>query len=112
MYKTILLPKILDTSAVWWPMVERVEVKTLLRSLQGGYLRAAEGSMRTTITKALVVALCQVPLDLAATGAAGLTAHRLKCQGEWKDIGLGHTKLNFLQKHPSIFNQDKIQKKY
>jgi hypothetical protein len=42
-------------------------------------------------------------MDLAAIGAARLTAYRLKCQGEWRDTGLGHTKLNFLQK---------IQKKY
>ena len=58
---------------VWWPMVSRVEIRNLLRSLQGNYLRAAAGSMKMTPTKALEVALCQAPLDLAAIEAAGLT---------------------------------------
>jgi hypothetical protein len=62
-------------------------------------------------TEALDVALCQTPLDLAAIGAARLTAYRLKCQGEWRDAGLGHTKLNFLWKNPFTLSQDKILKK-
>jgi hypothetical protein len=45
-------------------------------------------------------ALCQASLDLAAIEAARLTAYRLKCQEEWKNTGLGHTKLEFLKKYP------------
>ena len=55
------------------------------------------GSTKTTPTEALEVVLCQTPVDLAAIEAAGLTAYRSKCQGEWRDTGLGRTKLNFLQ---------------
>jgi hypothetical protein len=44
--------------------------------------------------------------------AEGLTAYRLKCQGEWTNTGLGHTKLKVLQKHPFTLNQDRILKKY
>ena len=82
MYKANLLPKLLYAAVVWWPMVNRVEIRKLLRSLQGNYLRAAVGSMKITPMEALEVALCQTPIDLAATGAAGLTAYRLKCQRE------------------------------
>jgi hypothetical protein len=45
-YKAILLPKL-----------HRVETRNLLRSLQGNYLRAAVGAMKTTPTEALEVAL-------------------------------------------------------
>jgi hypothetical protein len=79
-------------------MVSRVEARNLLRSLQGSYVRTAVGSMKTTPTQALEVALCQTPLDIAATEAAGFAACRLKCQGEWRNTCLGHTKLKFLQK--------------
>jgi hypothetical protein len=40
------------------------------------------------------------------------TAYRLKCQGEWRNAGSGHTKLAFLQKYPYTLNQDRILKKY
>jgi ribonuclease HI len=46
------------------------------------------------------------------TEAAGLTAYRLKCQGEWRNAGSGHTKLAFLQKYPYTLNQHRILKKY
>jgi hypothetical protein len=59
----------------------------------------------------LEAALCQIPLDLATTEAAGLTAYRLKCQGEWRNTGLGHTNHDFLQKYPFTLNQDRILKK-
>jgi hypothetical protein len=68
--------------------------------------------MKTTPTKALEVALCHTPLDPAAIEAAGLTAYRLKCQGEWRDTGLGHTKHNFFQKSLFTLNQNRILKKY
>jgi hypothetical protein len=56
--------------------------------------------METILTEAQEVVLCQTPLDLAAIEAAGLTVYRSKCQGEWSDTGLGHTKFNLLQKYP------------
>ena len=43
--KPILLPKLLYAATVWWPMVSRVEITNLLRSLQANYLRAAVGAM-------------------------------------------------------------------
>jgi hypothetical protein len=49
---------------------------------------------------------------LAAIEAAELTAYRLKCQGEWRNTGLGHTKLAFFQKYPYTLKQDRILKKY
>jgi hypothetical protein len=64
--------------------------------------------MKMTPTEALEVALHQAPLDLAIIEAAGLTVYRLKCQREWRNTGLGHTKLKFLQKYPYILNQDRI----
>jgi hypothetical protein len=62
--------------------------------------------------EALEVALYQTPLELAAIETAGLTAYRLKCQGELRNAGLSHTKLEFLQKCPYTLNQDRILKKY
>jgi ribonuclease HI len=93
-------------------MASKVEIRNLLRSLQGNYLRAAVGAMKMTPMEALEVALYQAPLDLAAIEAAGLTAYRLKCQGEWRNMGLGHTKLEFLQKYSYTLNQDRILEKY
>jgi hypothetical protein len=111
-YKTVLLPKLLYASVVWWPMVSRVETRILLQSLQGSYLRAAVGSMKMTPMEALEVTLCQTPLDLGAIEVTGLTAYRLKCRTEWRNIRLGHTKLEFLQKYPFTLNQDRNLKKY
>jgi ribonuclease HI len=93
-------------------MVSRVELRNLLQSLQCNYLRAAVGAMKTTPTETLEAALYQAPMDLAAIEAAGLTAYRLKCQVEWRNTGLGPTKLKFLQKYPYTIKQDKILKKY
>jgi hypothetical protein len=93
-------------------MVSKVETRDLLRGLQGNYLRAVVGAMKTTPTEALEVALYQAPLDLAAIETAELNAYRLKCQGEWRNAGSGHTKLAFLQKYSYILNQDRILKKY
>jgi len=83
-----------------------------LRRLQGSYLRAAVGSMKTTTTEALEVALCSTPLDLAVTRAARFTAYRLICKGEWRNTELGHRKPEFLQKYPFTLKQDRIHKKY
>jgi hypothetical protein len=68
--------------------------------------------MKTTCTEALEVALCQTPQVLAATEVVGLAACRLKCLGEWRDTGLGHLKLECLQKYPFTLNQDRILNKY
>jgi hypothetical protein len=94
----------------WWPMVSRLEVRNLLQSLQGSYPRVAVGSMKTTPTEVLEVALCLNPLDLAVTGSARFTAYRLNYQGEWRNTGLGHTKLEFFQKYPLKLAQDQILK--
>ena len=54
-------------------MVSRVEIRNLLRSLQGDYLRAVVRAMKTTPTEVLEVALCWTSLDLPAIAAVGLT---------------------------------------
>jgi hypothetical protein len=77
-------------------MASRMETRNLMRSPQGSYLRAAMGSMKMTHMEALEVVLCHTPLNLAAIEAVGLAAYRLKCQGEWRNTGLGHVKLEFL----------------
>jgi len=87
-------------------MVSRVEARNLLQSLQGSYPRVAVGSIKATTTEVLEVALSLNSLDLAVTGASGFTACRLNCQGEWQNTGLGHTKLEFFQKHPLKLTQD------
>jgi hypothetical protein len=112
MYKTVLLPQILYASVVWWLMVSRVEVRNLLQSLQGSYPKVAVGSMKTTPTEVLEVALCLNPLNLAVTGAARFTAYGLNRQGEWRNTGLGHRKLELFQKHPLKLTKDRILKKY
>ncbi|XP_020296446.1 uncharacterized protein LOC109861283 [Pseudomyrmex gracilis] len=48
---------------------------------------------KTTPTEALEVALCIPPLRLTVISAAKLTAYRLRCVGEWRDFGVGHTRL-------------------
>jgi hypothetical protein len=64
-------------------------------------------SLKITPTQALEAALCQISLDLAAIEAAEFTVYRLKCQGEWRNTGLSHTKLDFLQKCPFTLHQDR-----
>lgn len=75
-------------------MVSRVEAKNPLRSLQDSYPRAAVGSVKTTPTEAPEVALCLPSLYLSVIGAAGFTVYRFKCQGEWRNAGLGNRIVN------------------
>jgi len=91
--------------------VEKVGTRNLLKSLQGCYLRAAMGAMRTTPTEALEIALCLPPLDRFIISTAKLSAYRLKCEGEWRGQHLGHTRLSFLHKHPFSLLQDRIPRK-
>ncbi|XP_032687101.1 uncharacterized protein LOC116851611 [Odontomachus brunneus] len=92
--------------------MERVGAKNLLKSLQGSYLRAVTGTMRTTPTEALEIALCYSPLGQLIKYQARRTAYRLRCQGEWKDTCLGHTRLGLSQKYPFMLKQDRIPRKH
>jgi len=112
MHRAIMLPKTLYVSVVCWPMVSRAEAKNLLQSLQGSYLRAAVESVKNTPIEAMEVALCLTPLALAVIWANRFTAYRLKHQGEWRNTGLGHIKLEFLQKYPLTLKQDRFLIKY
>lgn len=112
LYRAILLPRLLYASVVWWPRVEKGEAKNLLRSLQGNYLRAVTGSMETTPTEMLEVALCIHPLDLNIIKTASLTAYRLKCRDEWRDIRLGHIRLRWLSSYHLTQPQDKTVRKH
>jgi hypothetical protein len=107
MYKAILLAKLLYASVVWWPKQGGGKEPAAKHS----YVRAAVPSMKTTLTEVLEIALYQTPLHLAAIGAAGLVAYSLKCQEEWRDAEVGHTKLDFLRKYPFTLNQDKNPEK-
>ena len=111
-YKTVLRPRLLHAAVIWWHRVTKVEARNLLNGLQGSYLRAVAGTMKTTPTEALGIAHNVTPLDLKIMYAARSTAYRLFCQGEWKDNGLGHTRLGFLQKHPFNLKQDRIPRKF
>jgi hypothetical protein len=111
-YKAVLLPQILYDSVVWWPVVSKVEAMNLLWSLQSSYMRAAVGSTKITPIEALEVALYLNPLNLAVIGAARFTAYRLKCRTEWRNMGLGQLKNEFLQEYPFKLKQDRILKKY
>ncbi|XP_029173397.1 uncharacterized protein LOC114942243 [Nylanderia fulva] len=68
--------------------------------------------MRTTPTEALEIALSVTPIGLAVIKSANITAYRLKCQGEWRNTGLGHTRLGLLQKYPIEGKQDRTTRKY
>ncbi|XP_032689440.1 uncharacterized protein LOC116852838 [Odontomachus brunneus] len=111
LYKAVLLPRLTYAAVVWKSRVEKVEARNLLRSLQGNYLRALAGVMRTTPTEALEVALCVPPLDRIIICMARLTAYRLKCQGEWRGGGR-QIGLELLQESPFTLRQDRIPKKY
>lgn len=60
----------------------------------------------------LEVALCLTPLDIAVIAAARFTSYRLRCEGEWRNTGLGHMKLEFFQKYPFRLKQNRILRKY
>ena len=77
-----------------------------------GKKKAIAGAMRSTPTEALEIALNVTPLDLKIMYAARSTAYRLACQCEWKDNGLGHAKLDFLQRHPFKLKQNRIPKRF
>lgn len=89
-----------------------METRNLLKSLQGNYLRALVGAMRTTPTEALETALCIPPLDLVIICNAQLTAYRLKCQGEWIERRVGHSNLKIFLNRPFTLKQDRIPRKY
>jgi len=82
LYKMVLLLKLTYAAIVWWPRVERMESRNLLKSQQGSYLRVtATRAMRSTPTEALETALCSPPLNQAIICLARIAAYRLKCQG-------------------------------
>ena len=90
--------------------MSKVEAMNLLWSLQSSYMRAAVGSTGITPTEAVEAALCLTPLILAVIGAARFNAYRLKYGGEWRNMGLGYSKIEFLQKYPSTLKQDRVLK--
>ncbi|XP_071577352.1 uncharacterized protein [Temnothorax nylanderi] len=110
LYRAVLLPRLLYASVIWWPRTRKVEARNLLKSLEGSYLRAAVGAMKTTPTEALEIALCVPPL--AVENAARNTAYKLKCQGEWRNTGLGHTRLGLLHKYHFTLKQDRTLRRY
>jgi len=77
----VLLPRLTYAAVVWWPRVEKVEVRNLPKSLQSSYLRVAI-AMKSTPIEALEVALCYPPLDQLIACSARLTAYRFKYQGK------------------------------
>ncbi|XP_011686394.1 PREDICTED: uncharacterized protein LOC105449095 [Wasmannia auropunctata] len=81
-YETVLLPRLTYAAVAWWPRVEKVAARNLLKSLQGNYLRAVVGAMKTIPTEALEVALCLPPLDQNIIYLARLIAYRFMCQEE------------------------------
>ncbi|XP_043271193.1 uncharacterized protein [Venturia canescens] len=112
LYRAILLPRLKYAAVVWWPAVGRVAYGQRLTSLQGNYLRAGAGVMRTTPTAALEVAFGLLPLNIDITGQAKLTAYRLICMGTWRSTGTGHTDLGLSQRSPFSLQQDKIPRKF
>ncbi|XP_023288761.1 uncharacterized protein LOC111674059 [Orussus abietinus] len=111
-YEAVLVPRVTYAVVIWWPRVERVGARNLLRSLRGGFLRTAAGAMKTTLTEALEVALGLLPLDLRILAQARIAAYRLKCQGEWMPTGTSHTGLRFLNGPLFTATQDQIPQKY
>jgi hypothetical protein len=85
MYKTVFLPQILYASVVWWPVVSRVAIRNLLRSLQVSNQNAAVESMKTKPTETLEAAICSTFLYIAVFGVARFPAYRVNCQGEWRN---------------------------
>ncbi|XP_018407336.1 PREDICTED: uncharacterized protein LOC108783293 [Cyphomyrmex costatus] len=76
----VLLLRLTYAAVVWWSRAEKVEARNLLKSLQGGYLRATTEAMKTTPTEALQVALSIPPLNQMIKYTARQIAYRLKCQ--------------------------------
>jgi hypothetical protein len=68
--------------------------------------------MKTTPTEALKTATSFNSLEFGFIGAARFIAYRLNCQGEWRNTGFGHTKLECLQKCPSTLKEDRTLKEY
>ncbi|XP_020289696.1 uncharacterized protein LOC109857614 [Pseudomyrmex gracilis] len=95
-YKAVLVLKLTYAAVVWWPRVEKMESKNLLKNLQGNYLRAAVGTMRTTPTETLEVALCIPPLRLTIISATEYAEYarwtrfsiNLTTRANWKNRNL------------------------
>ncbi|XP_011311581.1 uncharacterized protein [Fopius arisanus] len=94
LYKMVLLQRLMSAAVVWWLTAERAEVRNRLKALQGNFLRAATGAMKTTPTDALEAVLDLPPLGLLLVGKAELTAYRLVCPGEWIPARAAYTELN------------------
>ena len=111
-YETVLLPRFLYASVVWWHRTSKESIKKQLQSLQGIVLRGVTGAMRTTPTIALETALDITPLDLRVKERAWITAYRLKCLGLWRRTGLGHTRIDIFKRPVFQCKQDKTLKVY
>jgi len=68
--------------------------------------------MKITPMETLEIVLCFSFLYQLIFCFTRLTAYRFKCQGEWKDAGLGHIRLGFFQNYPFTEKQNRIPKKY
>jgi hypothetical protein len=77
MYKATFLTQTLYESMVLWPMVSRMDARSLLPSLQGSYLRAAVEYIQTKRTQPLKVTLC--PSGFSGLVVSMLASDTLDC---------------------------------
>jgi len=91
--------------------MKKVEAKNLLKNLQSSYLRAV---MNRSHEIHFNRGARSDPLFTSGSAyhLFNQTAYRLKCQGEWRDAGLDHTRLGVFQKYPFTEKQDRIYKKF
>lgn len=93
LYTTVVKPKITYGATVWWPKVEQSTAKLELSKLQRLACICIMGAMSTTPTAAMETILNLPPLDIVIKAEARMGAYRLKCNGNWYDNHLGHTKI-------------------
>jgi ribonuclease HI len=95
LYTAVLRPRLMYAAIIWWPRTDLVSAKATLDKLQGCALRGTLGALRTSPTASLEAALGIPPLHISIKAAAGLTAYKLQCQGNWRTgITTGHSKIS------------------
>ena len=87
-----------------------MKARNLLKSFQGGYLRAVIETMKTTSTKALEMALSFSPLRLVIISITRQTAFRIKSQGE--KTRLSHIRLDLSNRPFFTLKQYRIPRKH
>jgi len=99
LYTAIVRLILLYGNIVWWPSLEKNNLR-ILHKIKRSAALCISGALRTTSTEALNTTLDLQPLDLLAKSWASTTMLRLREAAAWTTGSTGHASI--LTKHTSL----------